>query len=201
MSIKRKVKAVERVFKSLDEQINQLKISTSLHCIAGCGKCCFKEDIEASPVEFLPLAYHWFEEGLALDIYERIQHASSKICINYAPLTIDDYNSGNCHSYHYRGLICRIFGYGATRDKLGMLRFTTCRLIKETQPTSVLLAEKELQIDNRIPVFADYYKKLYQIDFKLASQLLPINQAIKTALEEVMQYYAYRPFRSGRETG
>jgi uncharacterized protein len=33
----------------------------------------------------------------------------------------------------------------------------------------------------------------------LASILLPINEALKMAIEEVLQYYAYRPFPGGLE--
>ena len=65
MSIVRKVKAVERIFNELEEEINNFKSLTNLHCLSGCGKCCTKPDIEASPLEFLPLAFEWFKAGVA----------------------------------------------------------------------------------------------------------------------------------------
>jgi hypothetical protein len=35
---------------------------------------------------------------------------------------------------------------------------------------------------------------LSQIDFRLGNTIVPINQALKMAIEEVLRYYAYRPF-------
>ncbi|MEC5164746.1 hypothetical protein RCH18_000465 [Flavobacterium sp. PL11] len=39
--------------------------------------------------------------------------------------------------------------------------------------------------------------QLSQIDNRLATTLLPINQALATAIEEVLHYYAYRPLPNG----
>ena len=36
--------------------------------------------------------------------------------------------------------------------------------------------------------------QLSQIDFKLGNEFLPVNKAMKAALEEVLHYYAYRDF-------
>jgi hypothetical protein len=40
---------------------------------------------------------------------------------------------------------------------------------------------------------------LTQIDFRLGTTMLPINEALKVAIEEVLHYYAYRPFPGGLE--
>ena len=45
-----------------------------------------------------------------------------------------------------------------------------------------------------MPIFTDYYMNLSQIDFQLGNVVVPINTALKLALEEVLQYYAYRSF-------
>jgi hypothetical protein len=41
--------------------------------------------------------------------------------------------------------------------------------------------------------------QLSQIDYRLATTMLPINKALKIAIEEVLHYYAYRPFPDGLE--
>lgn len=201
MSIIRKVKAVERVFKSLEEEISILKNNSGLHCLPGCGKCCQKSDIHASPLEFLPLAFEWFRNGLADQQHEALRQETSPICKNYSPLTFAAHVSGSCLSYQYRGLICRLFGYAASRDKHGELKLVTCKSIKEEQPDAYARTLNLIRQKEYVPVFSDYYKKLIQIDFKLANQIVPVNQAMRVALEEILHYYAYRPFTSTKKTG
>ena len=195
MSIIRKVKAVERIFNELEEEINNFKSVSNLHCLSGCGKCCTKPDIEASPLEFLPLAFEWFKAGVAHQKLEEVTNSEASVCMIFSPLSVGLPNHGSCSIYSKRGLICRLFGYAATRDKNNMLRLVTCKLIKEDQPAHFKEATELISNGTSVPVFSNYYKKLIQIDFRLSGQLMPINKAIKTALEEVLSYYSYRPYR------
>lgn len=194
MSIVRRVRAVERLYARLDEEIKVFRQTSGIFCVGGCGKCCTKPDIEASPLEFLPLAFHWFLNGQAEEMLQRLSAESSSICTLYAPLSLAEMQKGSCGSYIHRGLVCRLFGYSANRDKLGQLRMVTCKVIKEGQPENMQRANELLAQKDAVPVFTDYYKRLIQIDFKLANQFLPINEAIREALETVLHYYAYRPF-------
>ncbi len=195
MSIIRKVKSVERLFAKLDQEILGFRSETGIFCVPGCGKCCTKPDIEASPLEFLPLALHWFLTGKATEILDKLEAMpKDSICLVYSPLSPTELAKGSCSLYPYRGLICRLFGYSANRDKLGQLRMITCKVIKEGQVAEFTKATNEINGDLKVPIFTDYYKKLMQIDFRLGNTLLPVNQAIKEALEVVLQYYAYRPF-------
>lgn len=194
MSIVRKVRAVERLYDRLGAEIADFQSQTGVHCIAGCGKCCTKPDIDASPLEFLPLAFHWFMNHQAEEMLDKLNSNQSPICTIYSPLSIENITNGSCGIYKYRGLICRLFGYGASRDKFGEYKLVTCRIIKEQQVANYEAAVQMLQRHEYVPVFADYYKKLMQIDFHLGNQILPINEAIKEALETVLSYYAYRPF-------
>lgn len=194
MSIVRKVKSVERLFAQLDARIATFQSHTHLHCLAGCGHCCTKPDIDASPLEFLPFAFDLFLKGQAETTLEKLQHGAGAICIIYAPTTPENPSKGQCSVYAYRGLICRLFGYGATRDKHGQLRLATCRLIKESQAEFYEQTVTAIQQGLEVPIFTDYYQKLYQIDMQLGSELLPVNEAIRSALETVLHHYAYRPF-------
>ncbi|XOV93922.1 MAG: YkgJ family cysteine cluster protein [Bacteroidota bacterium] len=198
MSIIRKVKAVEKVFSRLEVETNALKEHTGMHCLPGCGRCCMKPDIEASPLEFLPLAYSWFEEGKAYEKLEELDSNPMNICLVFKPVYLSDRN-GSCGDYEHRGLICRLFGYATSRDKNGERRLVTCNLIKQEQPDSYQKAVDKIADKEYLPSFINYYQQLVQIDFRLANEMLPINKAIKVALHEVIKYYSYRPFPKKRK--
>ena len=193
MSIVRKVKAVEQLFNTLQDEINQFRDVTQLSCLTGCGKCCNKPDINASPLEFLPWAFQVFINGKSAEYLEKLENDKSGICLIYQPLSIVSNNNGKCSDYVYRGLICRLFGYGARRDKLNQLKMVSCRQIKESQTEEFQKAEAAINEVLSITIFTAYYMKLTRIDFRLANTIVPINRAMKIALEEVLHYYAYRP--------
>lgn len=128
---------------------------------------------------------------------EKLKVKTSSICHIYNPFTIADSSMGNCSNYAYRGLICRLFGYGANTDKYGKLRIITCKIIKEEQSEKFLNASESIDNGLPVPIFTDYYMNLSQIDFKLGQLILPINKSLIMAIEEVLQYYAYRPLPDG----
>ncbi|MEQ6121751.1 YkgJ family cysteine cluster protein [Reichenbachiella sp. MALMAid0571] len=200
MSIIRKVRSVERLFGRLELEITEFKAQTGLFCVSGCGKCCTKPDIDATPLEFLPYAFYLFLNGKAQETLETLEEEKSGICVIYNPLSVGDKVNGQCSEYPYRGLICRLFGYGASRDKLGELRLATCKIIKEGQAENYGKVAGLISQKMYVPVFSDYYMRLAQIDFKMGNAFLPINQALKRAIEEVLHYYAYRPFPRGMKT-
>lgn len=192
MSIERKVQLVEQLFYHLEQESSQFQKESGLGCVAGCGRCCSYPDIEASPLEFLPWAFHLFLNGEAEETLEKLNNTSASTCFIYKPLGLLD--QGRCSDYKYRGLICRLFGYAANKDKYGQLRLATCTIIKEGQTEKYKSASEAVQKGLYIPIFTDYYMQLNQIDFRLGNIILPINKALAMALEEVLQYYAYRDF-------
>lgn len=197
MTIESRVLAVEALYGQLEKEISQFQSHTKLHCVAGCGKCCTKPDIDASPLEFLPWAFHLFLTGKAEETLEILKERSSNLCLLYKPVSLLGGNNGSCSQYKYRGLICRLFGYGANRDKVGQLRLATCKIIKEGQKENYQKASEEITKELHVPIFTDYYMNLSQIDFRMGNIIVPINDALRMAIEEVLQYYAYRPFPGG----
>lgn len=190
MSILRKVKAVERLFDALDRDISAFKAESGLHCPSGCGKCCTKANIEANPLEFLPFAFHCFQDGSIYDRYEQLKGMDNpEICMNIRTM-MSGADNGFCSQYKHRGLICRLFGFSARRNKYGEPNIIACGIIKDQ------LAEKQglgyQLVDNSLPYSTYYYSRLAAIDSRLSQEVMPINQAIKRAFEEVMSYYAYR---------
>ena len=50
------VLAVEKVFRELDTHISDTAAVTGMKCENFCNVCCMNTGIEASPIEFIPLA-------------------------------------------------------------------------------------------------------------------------------------------------
>ena len=192
MSIERKVQLVEKLFYQLEQESAQFEKSSGISCVSGCGKCCTYSDVEASPLEFLPWAFHLFLNGEAEKTLIMLTETHTLTCLIYKPLAI--INQGRCSDYKYRGLICRLFGFAANTDKYGNLRLATCKIIKEGQADTYNSTTEAIKKGLYVPVFTEYYMQLNQIDFHLGNIILPINKALKMAIEEVLQFYAYRPF-------
>ncbi len=200
MSIERKVQLVENLFSKLEQETALFGQTSGLSCVSGCGKCCTYPNVEASPIEFLPWAFHLFLNGEAHNTLLKLNKTQSLTCLIYKPLSFVD--QGRCSNYKYRGLICRLFGSAANTDKYGNLRLATCQIIKEGQANKYNTTTKAINKGLYVPVFTEYYMQLNQIDFKLGNIILPINKALKMAIEEVLQYYAYRPsLHLGKECG
>lgn len=189
MTVVDKVRAVEQVFDELDRNILLLQTGSGLHCKFGCGKCCFKPDIEATILEFLPFAFHLHQQNAAFSWLEKMRDADS-LCMILDPST---QSQGLCTEYKHRGLICRLFGYSARTNKYGKKELVTCSIIKTEQSEGVEKAEALLQDSaSTVPVMNQYYMRLHGIDYELTREFFPINVAIRKAIETVLQYYAYR---------
>jgi hypothetical protein len=195
VTLREKISAVERVFKQLETDQKNFKKSTHLGCASGCGRCCFKPDIEATPLEFLPFAYYVFKDGKQFEWLTKLQENTSSICLLIKPY-IDQENNGMCSQYLYRGLICRLFGFSGRMNKYGQSELITCQVIKTGQPEEVKASSGMISAGLKIPLLSNYYMKMHAIDADLARQFYPINTAIKKAIEIVIHYHSYRTKRS-----
>ncbi len=189
MSLEEKVNAVKQVFESLDQQIAGFQSATSLHCKYGCGKCCFKPDIEATILEFLPFAFHLHQSGKAEEWFDKLNVSESSICHILNPTQA---SAGLCSEYAHRGLICRLFGYSARTNKYGRKELVTCQIIKTEQAEAYKSTIEQIDHDLPVPVMNQFYMQLHGIDFELTKDFYPINEAMKRAIEVVLQYFAYR---------
>ncbi len=188
-TLPQKVKAVQNVYKRLDNEIASFQKESGLYCLSGCGECCKKPDIESTPLEFLPLALQLFDEGRAEQALEDISNKEDSLCYVFRPHVTNF--GGLCNEYPNRGMICRLFGYAARRNKEGGKELVTCKLIKEQQTDNYQKTVVALKEGQKIPVFSEYYSRMASIDHNLM-EFYPINEAMKKALETVLHYYAYR---------
>lgn len=191
-TLPQKVKAVQKVFAKLDKEIDAVQKSSGLHCLSGCGECCKKADIEATPLEFLPLALQLFDEGRAEIALIEIAEKKDSLCYVFRPHVTNF--GGLCSEYPNRGLICRLFGFTARRNKEGASELVTCKLIKQEQSVAFDALVAKLKDGKKIPVMSDYYSRISSIDHNLVS-FYPINEAMTKAIETVLHYYSYRKRR------
>lgn len=192
MSLYHKVRAVERVFENLEKEVATFQSATGMKCMSGCGLCCKKPDIEAAPIEFLPLAYHLYKEGKAYEwLDELLEDRGNRICKSFRPF-LSEGDRGSCKQYKYRGLICRLFGFSAMLDKHGESKLVTCGTIKKEFPEDYQNAVTHVKEQKPVPIMRNYYFQLRAIDAELGQKLVPINEAIIEALKTVLSYYAYR---------
>lgn len=198
MSIVRKVRAVEKVFAALDGEIRSFQNASQIRCLEGCGKCCFKPDIEATPLEFLPLAFDLFLNKKIDEVYTDLSSGEKPYCHLFAPRPLN-MDKGSCSQYAHRGLICRLFGYSAMKDKTGQKKYVTCKIIKESQGEKVETTQQLIKEGGEIPMMSDYYFQIRSIDPDMGTNRYPINEAMKKAIEHVLAYYAYRRRPSVRQ--
>ncbi|GGW59244.1 hypothetical protein DFQ11_1011029 [Winogradskyella epiphytica] len=97
MSIEKKVQLVEMLFYELEQEASKFKKASGLACVSGCGKCCTYPDIEASPLEFLPWAFHLFLHGEAEKTLRKLKETKNPSCFIYKPLTLA--GQGRCSNY------------------------------------------------------------------------------------------------------
>lgn len=189
MTLPEKVDAVNKVFEQLDARIAVFQSETTIHCKFGCGKCCFKPDIEASVLEFLPFALYLHQQKLSEQWLEKLGSKNDPLCLI---LDATQAGAGLCSEYQHRGLICRLFGYSARTNKYGKKELVTCQIIKTEQAGAFQSATEKIESGIDVPVMNQVYMQLHAIDFELAQKFYPINEAIQHAIETVLQYYAYR---------
>ena len=186
--LERKVSEVMAVFEKLDVEILKFQSGSTLHCKFGCGKCCYKPDIEATALEFLPFALHLYKSGWAGEWLEKVSDENS-ICKILNPAQA---GTGLCSEYQHRGLICRLFGYSARTNKYGAKELVTCQIIKSEQEAAYKEASSKIERGAEVPVMNQFYMQLHSIDMELTKDFYPINRAIRKAIEQVLHYYAYR---------
>jgi len=191
-----KIRKIERVFKNLDKETEKFGKQSQLKCLTNCNLCCYKKDLEANVLEFLPFAYQLVKENkhdLALNLLE----TEPEHCINLAKSQTPGITSG-CSVYQHRGLICRLFGSSGIRDKNSNLSVYTCTHIKKEYPEEFRKAMDRINSEMKIPMVTDYYYQLYFIDTQMANDYNPINVSIRKAIERVAYYYSNKPIRKPR---
>lgn len=160
-----------------------------LTCRTGCGECCRHPGIEATVLEMLPLAHRLVAEERAEQVLTDLADRDDPRCYFYQSQSADG-KQGQCSVYAERPGICRFFGAAGITGREGEYQLSTCRNIKTDHPLVYANTLIALQSDPP-PLIKHGQEQIRQLDPELASQSLPINQALATAVEKVLleQYY------------
>ena len=190
MSLEEKIRQVESFYISLDQDLASFQSESKLSCLSGCSACCRSPEVETTILELLPFAFHLYKENRAEEFYEELLKNTSAICALYKPLQSIQ-KKGGCADYPYRAMICRLFGFSFTHDKEAKPQLLTCKEIKAQYPEAYEKITKEAQEGKEVPLVALYHNKLSAIDHYLTQQQYPINEAMRLAIEIVMNHFHY----------
>jgi uncharacterized protein len=190
MNLEEKSLEVRQIFEELEVATKVFLEASNLGCLSGCGRCCANPKVSASVLEFIPLAFDLYEKGIAEQALTKLQETSENdFCIIYKSMSPDG-AKGMCSDYKNRGMICRLFGSSARKNKSGNKEIITCKPIKMEKKEAFEAASAGIE-NMVIPGSSDYYTRLYNVDFDLTSEQFPINTAILKALEAVLTFKYY----------
>lgn len=193
MKPEEKVEAIEKVFEGLDDHLANIADRTGLNCVTHCSLCCRNKNIEATPLEFYPLAAYLYRTGQMDAFIDKLDNLKDDDLCILLDQNAEQKGTWGCTAYPYRALICRMFGYGFRLNRMGVPDLVTCKTMKTVFPEGVQRAAQLSDNEpENLPLFRDYSMQLWAIDQELAGKPMPINQAIRAAVEKVYTLFAYQ---------
>lgn len=191
------------IYKELDKRIASFKSATGLQCPPGCSICCREWPVETTILEVMPLAreiyLRWEDDTVMSAIFEKDQEQDSSCVL------LNDASTGSdtvaCGYYEFRPLICRLFGFASRRNKSGQIELMACRIVGESTPAEVRRAEIALSQGLPLPVYQDAFMRISYIKPNIGSRRLPINKALKEAIETIFWSRPVKGQRFRRASG
>ncbi len=185
--LRHSIQQTRHLLQQLDQDIRRFVKKTNLTCAEGCGHCCEYTDLEATLLEFLPLAAWAWDHGQAESLLQSLeQDPERRHCMLYQ--SGKEQGQGQCGLYAKRGMICRLFGFSARRDKDGRPRFVACSVMKKSIPHQLSDIQSRIDTGLPVPLYGIYQQKLVNIHPEWGQRMYPVNQAIRAALETVGYY-------------
>ncbi len=178
--------SVRALYRRLDRRITSFRRASWLGCPAGCGECCRSPEVEATVLEMLPLALHLRRRGSMETTLARLGSGEPpRPCLFFSPAPLGAFG-GHCSVYAWRPLMCRLFGFAAAAGSGGRPELAVCGVMRADIPDRTRAAAEAVRSGGRkAPVMREWSLAAYRIDPSLGSQPLPINAALKQALERV----------------
>jgi Fe-S-cluster containining protein len=176
------VSRVMDLYARIDKAVAEFQLKSGLRCPPGCGSCCPSADVQVTVLEMLPAAHEILCKAEAADWMDRLTALpESSRCVLYS-IQPSPGASGNCSYYRWRPALCRLFGYASIRSRTGIKMLSVCRHIKQTDPQGAAAA---MAIAEDAPCFVHFSTQIYALDPALGTRLMPINTALRHAIERV----------------
>lgn len=190
---------VTALYTRLDREVAAFAAASRLSCPQGCGACCLSETVEATVVEMLPLALELLRTGEGEKLLaELTADTRNRRCILYRQEWTEQGRWG-CSPYPHRPVVCRLFGFAGNLDRHGNPRLALCRVMKAAGVDG-----ERLILDNwQSPMvrFATAGLAVRGIHPDLGREALPINEALRRAIEMVELSFRLMDKLSAREGG
>jgi Fe-S-cluster containining protein len=177
---------VRAIYRRLDRRIAAFRRRSGLACLPGCGECCRSTEVEATVLELLPLALELYRQGRAEEVLGRLRSSSApERCLLASERPLGRFG-GHCTEYSRRPLLCRLFGFAAMENREGRPELVACGLIRKAEPIKIRRAAAGVTEGKpAAPLMRDYTLAVYRLEPVLGSGALPINAALRQALERV----------------
>jgi Fe-S-cluster containining protein len=175
------VSQVKDLYARIDKAVAEFQLKSGLRCPAGCGLCCPTADVQVTILEMLPMAHEIIcnhDAGAWMDRLTAESEAGR--CALFSEKRISD--AGHCGFYSWRPALCRLFGFAAVRSRTGAKALSVCKLIRQSDPQGAAAA---MVLAEEAPCFVHYGAQVYALDPALGTGLMPINAALRRAIERL----------------
>ena len=189
MNIREFSQDLQKIYDQMWDAFSQYQAASGLNCLVGCGKCCNNPEVEASVLEMFPRALRILDENKLEEWMDKLEEPAQDHCLMYEPHSPDG-SKGQCGVYKERPSLCRMFGVAGFYNKHQEVTLSVCKLIREKYPDLTKIRESE--VSDKTPMLITWSYRLAQIDPGLIQDRMPINQALKKALERIALYAQYQ---------
>ncbi len=176
-----KVALVQALYDEIEAKIQKFKAATQLDCVVGCGECCNRFEPYITVLEGLVVA-DCLQKNSALSarFFNRpeVELRGEILCPFYMVDT-----PYHCGIYSIRPFICRMYSFSG-KEKDGCVEFQPCQKIQQHFASQTQRSQILIQEGLALPIYAEEYQKLCQIDFILATDFHPLTRSIELALKE-----------------
>ena len=177
------------LFAEADDGASALAQASGLRCPTGCGHCCAHHRPHTTVSDMMLLAEEEVRAGNAEERLKQLRALPDDApCVYFVAGRLP----GGCTAYALRPLLCRLFGFSATRDKHGERALSACHVHKREVSDAVDRASRYVSDGGAVHVMADLQTQADAIDPDRSREQMPINRALTLALEWAALSAQYR---------